>query len=146
MDQQLHYSSSRIMNTTYRTLVLTLLTVIVFIMGTIFEQSRQKTKQEGTRHENPIPEQDYSTTGTSKSLFADGQAYFSADKSPGKISVKPLSIFQKMITETCKELNLRITSITPLGPGVMINGEMCYGAIHITHAPISTFTGKKGSL
>lgn len=62
--------------------------------------------------------------------------YFSVDQSPGKVSVKPLSVIHKIITESCAAEHWYVTSVTPCGAGVMINGEICYSAVLITYTPI----------
>ena len=114
-----------------------ILLACAFLIGDyIGSNSKKQATEKATVPSSIQPESAYDTTTTSKSLFTDDQAYFSADPSPGKVAVKPMSAFNKMISETCVKMNYQTTSVSPLGPGVIINGEVCYGAVHITFAPL----------
>ena len=114
-----------------------LLPIFAFFMGCITgTRLIIHTPEQAAVSASIQPEAEYNREGTSRSLFTDHEGYLSVEQGLGKTSVKPLSILHKMIAETCEKMDIKATKITPLGPGVMINGEMCYSAVHITLMPV----------
>ncbi len=80
------------------------------------------------------PPQTYITDTNSSSHFSHGLAYFWVEQSDPKAhAVKKLSVFHKMITETCQQTGKVIINVIPCGPGVMIEGEIAYSAMLVTY-------------
>ncbi len=79
--------------------------------------------------------QNYTTDTSATSIFTHGLAYFKVEQTDPQVhAVKKLSVFHKMITETCFKAGKTIIGITPCGPGVMIEGEIAYSAMLVTYA------------